>query len=92
MSLWLVIGTQALAMIIFKGSVHGYNEKGSQQDGCFCYEYGTLAIKVFCLLIFNLAVVFSSTHFRIRHVQTRETRERWPHLTVETEVRLGLSC
>ncbi len=42
-SLWLVIGTQALAMIIFKGSVHGYNEKGSQQDGCFCYE-----LQVFC--------------------------------------------
>jgi len=58
--------------------------KGGQQDSCFCYENRILAIEV--CLFFNLAVVFSSTHFRFRHVQTRETRERWPHLTVETEV------
>jgi hypothetical protein len=59
--------------------------KGGQQDGCFCYEYGTLAIKV--SLFFKLAVDFSSSHFLLCH---GETKEGWPLLTVETEGEWGL--
>jgi hypothetical protein len=52
---------------MFKGNVH-CETRGVSKMAVVSYGYGTLPIEVY--LFCNVAVVFSSTYFRFRRVQT----------------------